>query len=84
MRALLACAEAGVGVAVLKAGTSPAGAAAAQAHTGAIAGDQRAVRAFFEACGATWAEDPHDLLELAKALAGRARATSPWRGRALG
>ncbi len=72
--ALLACANAGVGVAVLKAGSSPAGAAAARAHTGAVAGDQRAVRAFFEACGAAWAEDPHDLLELAKALAAGGRA----------
>jgi acetate---CoA ligase (ADP-forming) len=67
--ALAACADAGVGVAVLKAGASAAGAAAAQAHTGAVAGDQRVARAFFEACGAAWAEDPHDLLELAKALA---------------
>jgi acetyl-CoA synthetase len=69
--ALTRCAEAGIGVAVLKAGASRAGAAAAGAHTGAVAGDQRIVRAFFEAAGAAWAEDPHDLLELAKALAGR-------------
>jgi acyl-CoA synthetase (NDP forming) len=69
--ALERCAHAGIGVAVLKAGSSRAGAAAAEAHTGAIAGDQRIVRAFFEAAGAAWAEDPHDLLELAKALAVR-------------
>jgi acyl-CoA synthetase (NDP forming) len=69
--ALERCAHAGVGVAVLKAGASRAGAAAAEAHTGAIAGDQRIVRAFFEEAGAAWAEDPHDLLELAKALAVR-------------
>jgi acetate---CoA ligase (ADP-forming) len=67
--ALERCAEAGVGVAVLKAGASPAGAAAAEAHTGAVAGDQRAFRALFDEAGAAWARDPHDLLELAKALA---------------
>jgi acyl-CoA synthetase (NDP forming) len=67
--ALERCARAGVGVAVLKAGASPAGAAAAEAHTGAVAGDQRAFRALCEEAGAAWARDPHDLLELAKALA---------------
>ena len=71
--ALERCAHAGIGVAVLKAGASRAGAAAAEAHTGAIAGDQRIVRAFFEEAGAAWAEDPHDLLELAKALSVRRR-----------
>jgi acetyl-CoA synthetase len=76
--ALERCAHAGIGVAVLKAGASRAGAAAAEAHTGAIAGDQRIVRAFFEEAGAAWAEDPHDLLELAKALAVRKPARSPW------
>ena len=69
--ALERCAHAGIGVAVLKAGASRAGAAAAEAHTGAIAGDQRIVRAFFEEAGAAWAEDPHDLLEIAKALSVR-------------
>jgi acetyl-CoA synthetase len=75
--ALRRCAEAGIGVAVLKAGATPAGAAAAGAHTAALAGDQRIVRAFFEAAGAAWAEDPHDLLELAKALAQPRRARRP-------
>ena len=46
-----------------------AGRAAAEAHTGALAGDQRVFRALFEECGAAWTEDPHDLLEVAKALA---------------
>ena len=69
--ALTRCPAAGIGVAVLKAGATRAGAAAAGAHTGAVAGDQRIVRAFFEEAGAAWAEDPHDLLELAKALATR-------------
>jgi acetate---CoA ligase (ADP-forming) len=67
--ALALCAERGVGVAVLKAGTSSAGAAAAAAHTGAVAGDQRVFRALVEEAGAAWAEDAHELLEMAKALA---------------
>ncbi|MDA0168285.1 CoA-binding protein [Solirubrobacter taibaiensis] len=71
--ALETCARAGVRVAVLKAGASRAGRAAAEAHTGAIAGDQRVFRALFGECGAAWAEDPHDLLEIAKALAMPAR-----------
>jgi acetate---CoA ligase (ADP-forming) len=67
--ALAACAERGVGVAVLKVGASVAGAAAAAAHTGALAGDQRIFRALVEEAGAAWAHDVHELLELAKALA---------------
>src|SRR4051794_37103864 len=67
--ALAACADAGIGVAVLKVGASEVGAAAAAAHTGAIAGDHRVFRALAEEAGAAWAEDVHELLELAKALA---------------
>jgi acetate---CoA ligase (ADP-forming) len=67
--ALALCAERGVGVAVLKVGTSPAGAVAAAAHTGAVAGDQRVFRALVEEAGAAWADDVHELLELAKVLA---------------
>jgi acetyl-CoA synthetase len=67
--ALAACAERGVGVAVLKAGESTAGAAAATAHTGAVAGDQRVFRALVEEAGGAWAEDVHDLLEIAKTIA---------------
>jgi acetate---CoA ligase (ADP-forming) len=67
--ALAECAERGVGVAVLKAGESTAGAAAAAAHTGAVAGDQRVFRALVEEAGGAWAEDVHDLLEIAKTLA---------------
>src|SRR6185503_10511922 len=63
------CAARGVGVAVLKVGQSTAGAAAATAHTGALAGDQRVFRALVEEAGAAWAADLHDLLELSKALA---------------
>jgi acyl-CoA synthetase (NDP forming) len=67
--ALARCAEEGVRVAVLKAGSSAAGSAAAAAHTGAVAGDQRVLRALVEEAGAAWAADPHELLELGKALA---------------
>ena len=67
--ALADCAERGIRVAVLKVGESTAGAAAAAAHTGALAGDQRVFRALVEEAGATWAADLHDLLELAKAMA---------------
>ena len=67
--ALARCAERGVGVAVLKVGASSAGAVAAAAHTGAVAGDQRVFRALVEEAGAAWAADVHELLELAKALA---------------
>jgi acetate---CoA ligase (ADP-forming) len=67
--ALARCAEAGVGVAVLKVGASAAGASAAAAHTGAVAGDHVAFRALVEEAGGAWAHDVHDLLELAKALA---------------
>ena len=76
--ALARCAERGVGVAVLKVGASAGGAQAAAAHTGALAGDQRVFRALVEEAGAAWAADPHDLLELARALAEpRARPRGP-------
>ena len=71
--ALEACARADVAVTILKAGSSEAGAAAAQAHTGAVAGDQRVFQAMAQAAGAAWARDPHELLESAKALAVRGR-----------
>jgi acetate---CoA ligase (ADP-forming) len=66
---LAACAEAGVSVVVLKVGSSPAGARAAAAHSAALAGDQRIFRALIEEAGAVWADDVHELLELAKTLA---------------
>jgi acetate---CoA ligase (ADP-forming) len=78
--ALAVCAERGVGVAVLKVGESTAGAAAASAHTGALAGDQRVFRALVEEAGAAWAADLHDLLELAKALAVRKPSTTLRKG----
>jgi acetate---CoA ligase (ADP-forming) len=78
--ALAACAEAGVGVTVLKVGASEVGAAAAAAHTGAVAGDQRVFAALMEEAGAVPAADFHDLLEMAKTLALR-RAPSPHKTR---
>ena len=68
-RALAACAERGVGVAALKVGSSAAGARAAGAHTGALAGDQRVFAALLEEAGAALASDPGELLELARCLA---------------
>ncbi|MCL4286411.1 MAG: acetate--CoA ligase family protein [Thermoleophilia bacterium] len=67
--ALADCAGRGIGVAVLKVGSSEAGAGAAAAHTGSLAGDQRVFRALIEEAGACWARDPHELLELARVLA---------------
>ena len=67
--ALATCAEREIGVAVLKVGTSQAGQAAAAAHTGAIAGDQKVFRALIEEAGAAWATDPHELLEITRVLA---------------
>ncbi len=66
---LARCADRGVRVAVLKVGASEAGARAASAHTGAVAGDQRVFRALVEEAGGAWAGDPHELLELARVLA---------------
>jgi acetate---CoA ligase (ADP-forming) len=67
--ALAVCVDSRTPVAVLKVGASPAGAVAAATHTGALTGDQRVFRALIEEAGAIWAEDVHDLLELAKTLA---------------
>lgn len=68
-RALGRCAERGIGVAALKVGSSAAGARAAGAHTGALAGDQRVFAALLAEAGAALATDPGELLELARALA---------------
>jgi acetyl-CoA synthetase len=66
---LAACAEAEVPVAVLKVGRTQPCARAAAAHSGALTGDQRVFRGLVAEAGAVWAEDVHDLLELAKTLA---------------
>jgi len=70
---LIACAEAGIRVAVLKVGSSAAGARAAAAHSGALAGDQRVFRALLDEAGAVCVDELHELLEVAKAFA----ATAP-------
>jgi acetate---CoA ligase (ADP-forming) len=74
---LAACAEAGVQVVVLKVGHSAAGARAAAAHSGALAGDQRVFRSLIQEAGALWADDVHELLELAKTLAVPRRTRKP-------
>lgn len=66
---LVACAQANVPVIVLKVGQSRAGAQAAAAHSAALAGDQRVFRSLVEEAGGVWADDVHDLLELAKTIA---------------
>ena len=82
--ALARCCERGVRVAVLKVGSSGAGAAAAAAHTGALAGDQRVFRSLVEEAGASCAHNPHELLELARVLAEpRARPRSRGTGLAI-
>ena len=67
--ALALCADRGVRVAVLKAGSTEAGQRAASAHTGAVAGEQRVFRALIKEAGGAWARDFHELLELARVLA---------------
>ena len=54
---------------MLKVGSSEAGARAAGAHTGAVAGDQRVFSALLAEAGAAEARDPQELLELARCLA---------------
>jgi acetyl-CoA synthetase len=83
-RALAECAERGIGVAVLKVGSSEGGARAAGAHTGALAGDQRVFAALLEEAGAAQASEPSELLELARALSVGAGATRSGGGRDAG
>jgi acetyl-CoA synthetase len=71
---LAACADASIPVVVLKVGRSAAGARAAAAHSGALAGDQRVFRSLIKEAGAVWADDVHDLLELSKTIATRRTA----------
>jgi len=74
---LAACADVSVPVVVLKVGSTSAGAAAAGAHSGALAGDQRVFRSLVKDAGAVWAADVHELLELSKTLAVPSRHTRP-------
>ena len=66
---LAACTQAGVPVVVLKVGESPIGARAAAAHSSALTGDQRVFRSLIREAGGIWADDVHELLELAKTVA---------------
>jgi acetyl-CoA synthetase len=70
---LAACAENDIPVVVQKVGSSAGGARAAAAHSGALAGDQRVFRSLVAEAGAVWADDVHDLLEVAKTTAVRRR-----------
>ncbi|MGH2873057.1 MAG: acetate--CoA ligase family protein, partial [Solirubrobacteraceae bacterium] len=69
----------------LKVGRSAAGARAAAAHSGSLAGDQRVFRALVAEAGAVWAHDVHELLELSKVIAVRrtARAAQAASGSAV-
>jgi acyl-CoA synthetase (NDP forming) len=80
---LAVCADARIPVVVLKVGRSAAGARAAAAHSGALAGDQRVFRSLIEEAGAVWADDVHELLELAKTIATR-RVAAPRHAHARG
>ena len=57
-------------VVVLKVGSIVRRRAAASAHSGALAGDQRVFRSLVEEAGAVWADDVHELLELSQDDAG--------------
>ncbi len=74
---LAMCAEREIGVVVLKSGRSALGATAAAAHTGSVAGDAKVLRALVEEAGAAWVDDPHELLETAKAMAHGRRKVAP-------
>ena len=67
-RALAACAENDVRVAVLKAGRSPEGQIAGAAHTAALAGDQRVFAALLAESGGVLVREPAELIEAARAL----------------
>jgi acyl-CoA synthetase (NDP forming) len=69
-RALLAARDAGKPVIVLKAGATSASAAAAAAHTGALAGEGRVWDAVLRDCAAIQVESLEELLDVAMQLSG--------------
>jgi acetyl-CoA synthetase len=81
---LAACADARIPVVVLKVGRSAAGARAAAAHSGALAGDQRVFRSLIDEAGGFWADDVHELLELSKTLAVKRPHRTPPRAGKVG
>ena len=66
--AVATCAANDVRVVMLKAGRSVLGAAAGQAHTAALAGDQRVFEALMLEAGAVLVREPAELIETARAL----------------
>ncbi|MCW5653585.1 MAG: acetate--CoA ligase family protein [Hydrogenophaga sp.] len=62
--------EAGKPVVVLKNGRSAKGAAAAAAHTGAVAGPYAAYKAFFDECGVITVNDLDELVETTALISG--------------
>jgi acetate---CoA ligase (ADP-forming) len=79
--ALLAARAAGKPVIVLKAGATPASAAAAAAHTGALAGEGRVWNAVLHDCAAIQVDSLEELLDLAMQLSGTdLRKLPPRRG----
>jgi acyl-CoA synthetase (NDP forming) len=66
--AVATCADNDVRVVMLKAGRSELGAAAGQAHTAALAGDQRVFEALMLEAGAVLVREPAELIETARAL----------------
>ncbi len=80
-QALLAARAAGKPVIVLKAGATPASAAAAAAHTGALAGEGRVWNAVLRDCAAIQVDSLEELLDLAMHLSGTdIRKLPPRRG----
>ncbi len=71
---LAACAEHDVRLAVLKAGRSTAGRAAAAAHNEALLGSHRVFAALVREAGGVVVDDVHDLLETARAMTARRHA----------
>jgi len=63
--------DAGKPVAVYKLGRSGAGARVARSHTGALAGEDRALDAFFRDCGIVRVDMLETLIEIAPLLAGK-------------
>ncbi|MBP6900274.1 MAG: acetate--CoA ligase family protein [Burkholderiaceae bacterium] len=76
--ALLAAADAGKPVVVMKIGRSALGAAAAATHTGGLAGNDAVFDAVIEECGAVRASSIDEMLDIAQFFStGQAAATLP-------
>ena len=82
VRALAKARERGKAVVLIKAGTTGATARAAQAHTGALVGDDRVVDAIFEEMGVMRARSVEELVDLCCMLVGNTHRVP--RGRGVG